>query len=169
VTDVPEKDRDGRTGASHRPHPSWNLWQGSVHGPSPPVCKSITLDVRRQISVLSWGRESCFRLDVRFPNIPVPLKAPVESLSHLKASQGVLGNQPATTSTAIVPSSGPVQGRAGFPSGAVQHPTERRMGESPESKARSAENPGTQAATRPSSFRSEGGSGTHRPAGEVSA
>jgi hypothetical protein len=50
-------------------------------------------------------------------------------------------------------------GRGGdFPSGRGCHehterPTECRMGESPESQARSAENPGTQGAKRPSSFR----------------
>lgn len=57
MTGVPEKGRDGRTGASHRPC-LWNcLGASSVHGLSPPVCKGFTPDTRRPTYPPAKARE----------------------------------------------------------------------------------------------------------------
>lgn len=178
VNDSPEKGRGPDcVGRWHGLHKLNRSAKDGSSGPSPPSAKSIPLDARRQISTLStWlaagfgvekSRDSFRYLSVSSVHPETPEDCSVYSETSedclrdpetSRAGNVVTTHCPATISTAPVPSSAPVQGWGGFPSGTVQHPSERRMGESPESKARSAENPGTQAATRPSSFRSERGS-----------
>jgi len=59
MTEVPEKDRDGRTGASHRPCPRGTAWHaGSVTGPSTADRKILTENASRLRNVRSWVRES---------------------------------------------------------------------------------------------------------------